>query len=95
MPTINEIAKFYQLKCLYLDRHYWKFLFRQFMEYKAIGKTFAVKTGRSGVTLFYLIYWLEVSAVQVERHHTEMLREKRTGIMINEESEFGPLGKYL
>jgi hypothetical protein len=42
-----------------------------------------------------LLCLLEVPAVQVERHHAEVFREKRTCIEINRESEFGPLGEYL
>ncbi len=38
---------------------------------------------------------LEVPAVQIERQRAEVFREKCTRITINEESEFGPLGKYL
>jgi len=40
-------------------------------------------------------FMLEVPAFEVKCHRTEVFREKRTPITINEESEFGPLGEYL
>ncbi len=42
-----------------------------------------------------LIYWLEVSAVQVERYRAEVFGKKPARITVNKESEFGPLGKKL
>ncbi len=65
------------------------------MEKKVAEETSATKTGQSGVSSCLLICWLEVPAVQVKCHHAEVFREKRTCITINEESESGPLGKYL
>jgi hypothetical protein len=42
-----------------------------------------------------LIDLLKVPAVHVERDCAEVFREKRTRVAIDEESEFGPFGKYL
>ena len=54
-----------------------------------------VGTGRSELSCAGMIYLLEVPAVQVERHRTEMFREKRTRVSINDEGESGPLGEHL
>ncbi len=49
-------------------------------------------------TLFPLllkIYLSEVPTVQVERHGTEVFREKPARVSINDEGEFWPLREYL